>query len=94
MSITPSIRHLIGRVVTVEASLTRVKAFCDGQMVADHQRCVRLHQTVTDPAHVAQSAKLRALYQDAVRRQTTRHLILVEDRDLACYDQLWQQEAS
>jgi transposase len=86
----------IGRVVTVKATLARVKATCDGATVADHARCLTPHQTITDPAHVEQAALLRSRYQDQQRRAAAhpaRHLVLVEDRDLACYDQLWQEAA-
>lgn len=86
----------IGHLVTISASLTRVSAICEGLLVADHARCLKPHQTITDPAHVTNAARQRAQYQDAARLQATRadrRLILVEDRDLACYDQLWQVSA-
>jgi transposase len=57
-SVDPAV---IGRRVEVVADLERVRAFCDGQLVADHQRVWARHQTLTDPAH------RRAA--DALRRQ-------------------------
>lgn len=91
-SVDPS---AIGRIVTVKATLTRVEATCDGRLVASHERCLKPHQTITDPAHVAQADWLRAQYQDtmAIHADPGRRLVLVEDRDLAFYDQLWQEAA-
>jgi len=83
----------IGRVVTVTASLTLVRATCDGVLVAEHARCLRPHQTITDPAHVAQAARLRRQFQDAQHGVARPVLSLVETRDLASYDQLWQEVA-
>jgi transposase len=57
-SVDPAV---IGRRVEVVAGLERVRAFCDGKLVADHQRVWARHQTLTDPAH------RRAA--DALRRQ-------------------------
>jgi transposase len=50
---------VIGRRVEVTADLERVQVFCDGRLVADHQRCWARHQTISDPAHLAAAAKLR-----------------------------------
>jgi transposase len=93
-SVDPSV---IGRFVTVAADLNRVCVFCDGVLVGDHERCLKPHQTITDPAHVTTAARLRADFQAAARRQADQpasRLTLVEQRDLACYDQLWNQEAA
>jgi transposase len=49
----------VGRRVEVAADLDRVRAFCDGRLVADHARCWARHQTLSDPAHLAAAAKLR-----------------------------------
>jgi transposase len=57
-SVDPAV---IGRRVEVAAGLERVRVFCDGKLVADHQRVWARHQTLTDPAH------RRAA--DALRRQ-------------------------
>jgi transposase len=83
----------IGRIITIQATLTRVEATCDGVTIADHPRCLTPHQTITDPSHVAQAAQLRAHYQNQHRHLAAnppRHLVAVENRDLASYDQLWQ----
>jgi len=85
--------EMIGRMVTAHASLTRVVVTCDGLTVADHERCLRPHQTVTDPAHVAKAAVLRRRYQDAQRDARRPATTVVEQRDLASYDRLWQDMA-
>jgi transposase len=55
-SVDPSV---IGRRIEVVADLERVRAFCDGRMVADHERVWARHQTLTDPAHRRTAARLR-----------------------------------
>jgi hypothetical protein len=49
----------VGRRVELAADLDRVRAFCDGRLVADHARCWARHQTLSDPAHVAAAAHAR-----------------------------------
>jgi transposase len=49
----------VGRRVLVRADLGRVQAFCDGQRVADHERIWAIHQTISDPDHVAAAKVLR-----------------------------------
>jgi hypothetical protein len=50
---------VIGRRVEVVAGLARVRAFCDGRAVADHDRIWAKHQTISDPEHVAAARLLR-----------------------------------
>jgi transposase len=50
---------VIGRRIEVVADLARVKAFCDGRLVADHERIWGWHQTISDPEHVAAAKALR-----------------------------------
>lgn len=50
---------VIGRRVEVVADLARVKVFCDGRTVADHERAWAKHQTISDPEHVAAAKLLR-----------------------------------
>lgn len=73
----------IGRRIEVTADLDRVRAFCEGRMVADHHRCWAKHQTLTDPEHARVAAALRHDRFAVVHppAQTT-----VEERDLAVYD--------
>lgn len=55
-SIHPAV---IGRRVEVVADLHRVRGFCDGRLVADHDRIWGWHQTISDPEHVAAARALR-----------------------------------
>jgi transposase len=55
-SVDPAV---IGRRVGVAAGLDRVRVFCDGRVVADHERIWARHQTLTDPAHWAAAQALR-----------------------------------
>jgi transposase len=50
---------VIGRRVEVVADLHRVRVFCDGHIVADHERLWARHQTLSDPTHVAAARTLR-----------------------------------
>ena len=50
---------VIGRRVEMIANLNRVRVFCDGRVVADHERIWAWHQTISDPAHVAAAKALR-----------------------------------
>ena len=49
-SVHPSV---IGRRIEVVADLDRVRVFCDGRVVADHDRVWARHQTLTLPEHAA-----------------------------------------
>jgi hypothetical protein len=65
-SVDPSV---IGRRVEVVADLERVRAWCDGRLVADHQRCWARHQTLSDPDHVQAAARLRAEHRSIDHRE-------------------------
>lgn len=41
------------------ADLERVRAFCDGKPVADHERIWAVHQTLSDPEHLSAAKSLR-----------------------------------
>jgi hypothetical protein len=71
----PGDPRVIGRFVDVTASPQQVTVFCDGQVVAQHDRSWAKHGVVTDPAHTAAAARMRqALAEDRQRRQAaTRH---------------------
>jgi hypothetical protein len=43
----------------LRADLARVQAFCDGRLVADHERIWAWHQTISDPEHIAAAKVLR-----------------------------------
>jgi transposase len=78
-SVDPAV---IGRRIQVTADLERVRAWCDGRLVADHQRCWARHQTISDPDHVAAARTLRAEHRDTGRDEPSE----VELRCLADYD--------
>jgi transposase len=73
----------IGRRVLVRADLDRVRVWCEGAVVADHQRVWARHQTISDPAHVRTAQLLRqqrfTLVQPANETE-------VDQRRLADYD--------
>jgi transposase len=50
---------VVGRRVELVADLERVRVFCQGRQVADHERCWAAHQTITDPAHRKAAAAMR-----------------------------------
>ena len=72
----------VGRRVELTADLERVRAWCDGRLVADHQRCWARHQTISDPDHVTAARGLRAEHRNAGHDEPTE----VELRCLAVYD--------
>ncbi|HJU01196.1 MAG TPA: IS21 family transposase [Actinomycetes bacterium] len=61
----------VGRRIEVTADLDRVRAFCEGRLVADHARCWARHQTLSDPAHLQAAAQLRR--QRAALSATSAH---------------------
>ena len=50
---------VIGRRVEVVADLDRVRACCEGRLVADHARVWARHQSLTDPEHDTRPKQLR-----------------------------------
>jgi len=75
---------VIGRRIEVIADLHRVRAFCDGKLVADHERIWCWHQTISDPEHVA-AARLLRRERVGVLRPATAELD-VQIRCLGDYD--------
>ena len=73
----------IGRRIQVSADLARVRAHCEGQVVADHERAWAWHQSISDPAHVAAARALRRQHVTALRRPREPD---VQIRCLADYD--------
>ena len=55
-SIHPSV---IGRRIEVIADLDRVRAVCEGKLVADHERIWAAHQAISDPEHIEAAKALR-----------------------------------
>jgi len=74
---------VIGRRIEVTADLARVRVFCDGQAVADHQRIWAWHQSISDPSHVAAARALRRQRVTALRHPPEPE---VQIRALADYD--------
>jgi transposase len=75
---------VIGRRIEVVADLERVRAFCDGRLVADHERIWAWHQTVSDPEHLGAAKLLRRERVAALRPLPEPD---VQIRCLADYDQ-------
>jgi transposase len=76
---------VIGRRIELVADLARVRVFCDGRTVADHERAWARHQTISDPEHVAAAKLLRGKRIGLVRPAPQPE---VEIRCLADYDEL------
>jgi transposase len=79
-SVDPAV---IGRRIEVVAGLDRVRGFCAGRLVADHERIWARHQTLTDPAHWAAAQALRRQRLTIVRPPAEPD---VQIRCLADYD--------
>ena len=76
---------VIGRRIEVVADLDRVKVYCEGRVVADHERVWAWHQTLTDPDHLQAADLLRRTRVGALRPVREAE---VEQRALADYDTL------
>lgn len=79
---------VIGRRIEVVADLHRVRVFCEGRVVADHERIWAWHQTLSDPEHVAAAKALRSARVGLLRPGTgtdAKHAD-VEQRSLDDYD--------
>ena len=74
---------VIGRRIEVVADLARVRALCDGKVVADHERIWAVHQSMSDPEHVAAAKALRRKRIGMLRPAPEPE---VEVRALADYD--------
>jgi transposase len=73
----------VGRRIEVTAGLERVRVWCGGNLVADHDRVWAKHQTISDPDHVEASKLLRRKHFDVIGQPAHVH---VEQRRLADYD--------
>lgn len=85
--------RVIGRLVDVTATLTRVIVVCDGTAVADHERSWATAAVVTDPAHVMIAKGLRATFSAAKRDRERVARVMptqrVMFRDTSDYDVLF-----
>ena len=79
-SVHPSV---IGRRIEVVADLDRVRAYCDGSVVADHARVWAKHQSLSLPEHEAAAKQLRRDRIGLVRPAAEPE---VETRRLGDYD--------
>jgi len=79
-SIHPAV---IGRRIELVVDLHRVRALCDGRLVADHDRAWAWHQTISDPDHLAAAKLLRRERVGTLRPVAD---LQVEQRCLADYD--------
>lgn len=74
---------VIGRRVDVHADLQRIRVFCDGNLVADHQRVWAKHQTLSLDEHVAAAKALRTARVGLLRPAPVHE---VQTRALSDYD--------
>src|SRR5699024_554251 len=89
--------RVIGRLVDVTATLTRVIVICDGTAVADHERSWATAAVITDPVHVMTAKGLRSQFsaakRDRERQQKLASLTAPERRvmfrDTSDYDRLF-----
>jgi transposase len=79
-SVHPSV---VGRRVDISADCERVTVFCDGRLVACHQRCWARRQTITDPVHRDAAAVLRDAHRAGLARTLDGD---VQHRPLRDYD--------
>ncbi|MDT5229900.1 MAG: hypothetical protein QOI39_400, partial [Mycobacterium sp.] len=78
---------VIGRRIEVLADLDCVRVFCEGKVVADHERVWAWHQTITDPEHREAANMLRRNRIGALRPvREPEEQIAVEQRTLTDYD--------
>jgi transposase len=73
---------VIGRTIQARADLNRVQVWCEGQLVADHQRLWARHQSVSEFDHLVAARLLRRDRMEVLRPLQTE----VEVRNLADYD--------
>jgi len=73
----------VGRRVLVRADLDRVRVWCEGGVVADHERVWARHQTISDQAHLTAGQMLRQQRFTLIPPATETE---VEQRSLIDYD--------
>lgn len=78
---------MIGCRIELIVNLHRVKARCDGRVVADHERAWAWHQTISDPEHLAAAKVLRRERVGVLRPVAEAGVhVEVEQRPLTDYD--------
>ena len=73
---------VIGRRIQARADLDRLQVWCEGRLVADHQRVWARHQTISEFDHLAASRLLRRDRVEVLHPVQTE----VEVRNLTDYD--------
>jgi transposase len=75
----------VGWRIEVVADLARVRVWCAGRLLADHDRIWAKHQTISDPEHVAAAKAMRRNRFDIAKLPIH---VEVEQRSLTDYDAL------
>ncbi|WP_437440879.1 Mu transposase domain-containing protein, partial [Serinicoccus kebangsaanensis] len=75
----------VGRRIEVRADTTTVRAWCEGALVAQHERCWAHHQTVSDLTHLVAAKTLRR-DRSSIAATGLPGADEVEQRDLSAYD--------
>jgi hypothetical protein len=75
--------RVIGRRVEVRADTTTVRAWCGGDLVAEHARCWARHQSISDFGHLVAAKQLR---RDRSKVAALGDPEQVQVRDLSAYD--------
>ncbi len=75
--------RFVGRRIDVQVTLGEVVVMCEGTAAARHRRCLAKHQTIlaADHARILRRIRAEATTDESVE-------VMVEERDLAVYDQL------
>jgi transposase len=75
----------VGRRIEITADLHRVRIWCQGALVGDHERIWAKHQTIADPDHLQAAKLMRRKRFDVIEPVSA---VEVEQRQLADYDAL------
>lgn len=80
---------MIGRMITVRASLDRIAALCSDRVVVDHERLWGTAGLMSISEHVAAAAMVREQFRS--RPAAGAHLdVSVEVADLCAYDAIFE----
>lgn len=77
--------RFVGRRVEVTVTLDQVVVMCEGTEVARHRRCLAKHQSILSGEHARILRQIRA-----EAAEVTAVEVVVEERDLGVYDQLYE----
>nr|WP_283810094.1 IS21 family transposase [Leifsonia sp. C5G2] len=68
--------RVIGKFVDITASMTKVTVRCEGELVAEHERCWASHQVIRDENHLVLAKQMRralAIERDSRERAERHH---------------------